>query len=104
LQFGVESQSAIVNSVNWKVYQFDIAYYGSDGQWHYVPAKSIEGSASLITYNDTQPYGVGGYDYTGVNAEKSNDNVNWKYTGSTIGNDVSLWTGSGIVYPRPTGV
>jgi len=107
LQCGVES-AQLISSSQWRVFQKDFAYYGGDLNWHYVPAKSVEGTSSYITWYISGSYlyyfRVGGLDFTGVTVEiPSSDNMKWKWNGTTIGNDFSLWTTSGTVSPYPTG-
>ena len=105
LQFGIEASSHVGSSNNeWEVQTYSIAYYSS-GEWHYLPAKSVLSSTSVITYTKSgTPIIVGGLDYTGVNIDEdrsSADYVFWKYTGFTLPANSTLWSGSGTITPYP---
>ncbi|MEM2935621.1 MAG: hypothetical protein QW231_00390 [Candidatus Bathyarchaeia archaeon] len=102
-QFGVEASTHIGQVDKWDIRNYDMAYYGSPtGQWKYLPGYSIQGSAAIITFIYPNFYVVGGEDYTNVNKHlTADDDVRWRYTGTTIGNDVVLWSSSGVRIPRP---
>ncbi|MBO8183539.1 MAG: hypothetical protein H0Z28_12260 [Archaeoglobus sp.] len=96
LQFGVEGNS-IISETQWKELNEHIAYYNGYS-WRYLPAYVTYGSVAYITWIGDNPYKVGGQTYTGVNLDySSSDRVKWKYTGSTIRNEVTLWSGNGYV-------
>lgn len=102
-QFGVEASTHINGVDKWDIQNFHNAYYDAAiGQWRYLPGYSIRGSRAYITYIGNSVFAVGGEDYTGVDKYlTSDDAVRWRYTGTTIGNDVVLWTSSGTITPRP---
>jgi hypothetical protein len=96
-QIGVESPTPIQQS-SWRVLITKAGYY--NGGWTFLPAKSCLGSNSYISYNSSSILLVGGSDYSGANIDTSNtynDSVMWKWSGSTISSDVSIWTGGGYV-------
>lgn len=99
-QAGLESPN--IGSGAWYVNQRVAEVYASG--WLYQPANSDEGNLSYITCYNGQSYVVGGAQMTGVNVNSANlgtDSPSWKYTGTTIGQDKSLWTGSGGTTPYP---
>lgn len=107
-QFGVEADIEIGQVDKWDIQTYENAYYDSaTNQWKYLPGYSIEGSKSNVTYwyNATgwlYIIKVGGRDYTNVNKYlTSADVVRWRYTGTTIGNEVMLWSSSGVTTPYP---
>jgi len=96
-QVGVEAKLFIGEAVKLRCSQFG---YKDGANWKYMPARSRQGYTSFITYNGTHYGTVGGITYLGMNIDSSstsNDIVTWEWNGTTLGNDVSLWSGSGNV-------
>jgi hypothetical protein len=101
-QAGVESPTTVKSS-SWKVDQYNLeAYNVGSSSWVYAAGKSIGGLHSYFQCMNGVLHNVSGNDMPGVNtASSSSDSVSWHYTGTTIGNDVTLWTGSGGFTPYP---
>jgi hypothetical protein len=96
-QFGVESNYKI-DETNWEVLNDHIYYYDDSlEEWKYKPGSSCTFASSYITYYGPYSLKVGKCTYTGVNKEYSGpkSRVNWKYTGTTLPNFSTLWSGSG---------
>ncbi|QQG48012.1 MAG: hypothetical protein HY247_04355 [archaeon] len=99
-QFGVESPTNITSS-SWHVDQNSLESY-SGTTWSYVAASSIEGNRDIITFLGSAAAVVGGRAMLGVNLNtglSSTDSPSWEYTGTSIGDGTSLWTGSGSPVP-----
>ena len=94
-QTGVESVYRVTET--WYV---DIRHmsYKSGSNWIYKRGYSIRGNVAYWGLEGLNAFHVGGWAYTGVNKNMSSaDRVRWEYTGSTIGNDVQLWSQEGSV-------
>ncbi len=95
-QFGVESQNQRVTTTNWKVIN-DLPCYYTGTNWQYLPAKVAYGPTAITSAGGLTGY-VGDTNYTGVNLYHTQaDEVIWQYTGSTVANGTTLWSGSGTV-------
>lgn len=95
-QFGVESQNQRVMTTNWKVVN-DLPCYYTGTSWQYLPAKVAYGPTAITSAGGLAGY-VGNANYTGVNLYHTQaDEVIWRYTGSTVANGTTLWSGSGTV-------
>ena len=96
LQFGVESDSTITNTA-WEELNNHPCYHDGSN-WRYTEGRVCNGTSSEISWEDGEPYWVGGVTYSGVNTKyTSNDQVCWNYSGQTVGDDEQLWSGSGTV-------
>ncbi|MEM3479623.1 MAG: hypothetical protein QW702_08430 [Candidatus Bathyarchaeia archaeon] len=95
-QFGVESNQAITG-LDWRVTISNTAYY-YDNQWRYLPGYSLRGDTAVITWIENTLFGVGGLSYPGVNKEyTSSYSVTWRWIGTTIGDNVLLWSDEGTI-------
>jgi len=94
-QVGVEARYLITQTVKVRCSQFG---YADGSYWKYMPALSRQGSTAYISYNGTHVGIVGGSTFTGMNKESTYDDVvTWKRTGTTLDNDVSIWSNSGDI-------
>lgn len=94
-QFGVESNYRITGT-EWMLGTTQPCYYYDD-DWRYMPAYVTYGSTAAITYYSSQPWGVGGATYTGVNTDFTGaDGVYWTYSGTTISDSTTLWASGGV--------
>jgi|GEM_PF-1920656 len=96
-QFGVESNQRITET-QWSVGNNMVAYYNGTA-WYYYSGKTATYGNNAITWASGSAWGIGGEAYAGVDAvETDAQYVRWNYTGTSVSNDVSLWTQSGISY------
>ena len=100
-QVGTESPS--IGAGTWYVNQWSAEVY--TGSWQYQSAQSTEGNHDYYACtNGNTLHDIGGLAMTGVNINSATsgvDSPDWEYTGSTIGNGVSLWSSSGGNTPLP---
>jgi hypothetical protein len=95
-QFGVESNQEIT-STPWRVTNKKPCYF-ANSNWRYCPGYTVLGEVAYITYGSDWKMRVGGETYHGVSPTfVSTDFVEWGYTGTTVADDVQIWSGSGIV-------
>ena len=106
-QFGVESPASMASS-SWYVKEDSIEVYDAVKGWQYQSASSTEGSSNNwdihVSGGVTNLYHIGGTDMAGVNLNAGNsgaDAPDWTYTGNSIGNGASVWSGSGGFAPYP---
>lgn len=100
-QAGIESPN--IGSGTWNINEFSGEVY-ANSYWAYGPGASTEGNVDYYLCNNGSLYVIGGAAMTGVNinnALSGTDDDDWIYTGTTIGNGVSLWSTSGSFTPFP---
>jgi len=92
-QVGVESPTT-VSSSSWYVWQNTMEVYTTS--WIYQAGSSIEGNNSFFQCISGSAHDIGGAQMSGVSAVYTAANtVEWQYSGTTEGNNVALWSGSG---------
>lgn len=96
-QFGVESNQ-VITGLDWRVTTADTFYYYNN-QWRYLPGYSLRGDTSYITWIEGDGlFHVGDIPYPGVNKYlTSSYTVTWRWTGTTIGDNVLLWSDEGTI-------